>query len=313
MKIILLGYGSMGKVHLNAYLRMKNVEVVGIYSVSNRGHIHGIRFVDRLDEALNLDAEAVDICLPTFLHREVFDQALAKGKHVFLEKPVAHTMEDLQAMRDAAAKSGKKVMVGQVLRYFPEYRRLKERIDPNKPASALCSRRAKLPQGVGNWFLDRSKSGGVILDLSLHDIDYLRWVLGPVSKIYAQADPDHYYALITMRHQNGSISRIEGSWRYPGGFAQEIELAQEGQLFSYSNKQSAPLHVYTENDAEADAVELPMVALRNDPWYQELSDFVAAIKENREIPVPLEEAIESTKLALLAIESANRRQPIAVK
>ncbi|MED4925713.1 Gfo/Idh/MocA family oxidoreductase [Anoxybacillus geothermalis] len=313
MKIVLLGYGSMGKVHLNVYLRMKNVEVVGIYSTSNRGRVHDIPFVNCLDDALNLDAEAVDICLPTFLHRGAFERALAKGKHVFLEKPVAHTFEDLQAMKEAAAKSDKKVMVGQVLRYFPEYRRLRECLDPTKPTSALCSRRSKLPEGMGDWFLDCSKSGGVILDLSLHDIDYLRWVLGPVSRIYAQTDREHYYALITMRHQNGSISRIEGSWRYPGGFAQEIELAQEGQLFSYSNKQSAPLHVYTERSPESEAVELPAVALRNDPWYKELSDFITAIKENKDVPIPFEEAIESTTLALLAIESARRGQPIAVE
>lgn len=312
MKVLLLGYGTMGKAHFEAYRRMDDVEVAAVFSVSNQDGISGVPVYDDLDECLRLDADAADICLPTYLHREAFAKAIRAGKHVFLEKPVAHTREDLEWMVELAGKAEQKVMVGHVLRYFPEYRKLAERIDGGRPASALCSRRAKMPEGTGNWFADRKKSGGVILDLSLHDIDFLRLTLGPVKRIFAQADREHHYALITLRHANGSISRIEGSWRYPGGFTQEIEIAQEGKLLTYSSRNTVPLQVHVTASADEERVEVPAVALKEDPWYRELRDFVQAVKEDREVPVSLEDAYESTKLALLAVESAERKAPVSV-
>lgn len=312
VKVILLGFGNMGKVHFHAYRRMKNVEVVGIYSASRREEMDGVPVTADLDECLSWQADAADICLPTFLHKQAFAKALAYGKHIFLEKPVAHTFQDAREMLALAKQGGKKIMVGQVLRYFPEYVKLRENIDRSKPASAQLSRRAKLPEGTDHWFMDRGKSGGVILDLALHDIDYLRWTLGPVTRIYAQTDPEHYYALITMRHLNGSISRVEASWRDHGGFAMEAEIAQEGTLLTYQNRLASALHLYKPPHAVKEAVEIPAVMLHEDPYYRELAAFVGAIQDDKEVAITMGDAYESTKLALLAVQSADEKRPVPV-
>ncbi|NGQ95771.1 Gfo/Idh/MocA family oxidoreductase [Brevibacillus sp. SYP-B805] len=312
MRVILLGYGAMGRLHLAAYRRMKDVEVVAIFSTSGNASIDGIPVYRDLDECVRVEADAVDICLPTFLHKIAFVKALEAGKHIFLEKPVASSLSDAKEMLDLARKTERKIMVGQVLRYFPEYQKLREQLDPEKPVSALLSRRAKLPEGKHNWFLDRQKSGGVILDLSLHDIDFLRWTLGPVTRILAQTDQEYRYALITMRHKNKSISRIEASWRYDGGFTMEAELAQEGKLLTYHSRYTIPLHVHSLPE-EKDAVEVPAIFLHEDPYYRELADFVHAVRQDTDVSITLEDAYQSTCLALLALHSADTRKPVTVE
>ncbi|MGG1575054.1 Gfo/Idh/MocA family protein [Fictibacillus sp. NRS-1165] len=311
MKIVILGYGFIGDIHLNAYRQMNDVEVAGIYSTTRTGDLQGIPFYNDLERCLEI-ADVVDVCLPTFMHRDVFEKAVERGKHVFLEKPMAHTDEDCQRMLELEEQSSSKVMVGQVLRYFPEYRKLKESIDPDKPASTLLSRRSQLPVSAKNWSLDRRNSGGVILDLSLHDIDFARWAFGPVTRVYAQTDPDHYYALITLRHENGSISRIEGSWRYDGGFAQEADIAQENDLLTFNSQEIHPLMVHRKVSLKKDSTEVPPVLLRDDPWYLELRDFVDSIRNDGPVPVTLQDAYESTKIALLALQSAHEKRPISL-
>lgn len=311
MKIVILGYGFIGNIHLNAFLKMKDVEVAGIYSTTRTGDIQGIPVYNDLEECLEL-ADVVDVCLPTFMHREVFEKAVTKGKHVFLEKPIAHTMEDCQAMLELANSSDVKIMVGQVLRYFPEYQKLKECIDPSKPASTLLSRRSQLPVSAKNWSIQRENSGGVILDLMLHDLDFARWAFGPVTRVYAQTDADHYYALVTLRHENGSITRVEGSWRYDGGFAQEAEIAQENELYTFNSQDVSPLALHRKESVSKDSTEVPPVLLRDDPWYLELRNFVDAVRHDRPVAISLDDAFESTKLAFQAIQSAEEKRPMSL-
>ncbi|MDM5200919.1 Gfo/Idh/MocA family oxidoreductase [Fictibacillus enclensis] len=311
MKVVILGYGFIGNIHLSAYQKMNDIEVAGIYSTTKTGSIEGIPVYNDLDECLE-QADVVDICLPTFMHREVFEKAVAKGKHIFLEKPMAHTEEDCRFMLEQEQRSDVKVMVGQVLRYFPEYRQLKENIDPEKPASSLLSRRSQLPVSAKNWSLDRKNSGGVILDLLLHDIDFARWAFGPITRIFAQSDAEHYYALLTLRHENGSITRLEGSWRYDGGFVQEAEIAQENKLFTYNSQDVLPLQVHKNISASKDSTEIPAVLLRDDPWYLELREFIDAIRNDRPVPITLQDAYESTRVALLALKSADEKRPISL-
>ncbi|KSU80334.1 Predicted dehydrogenase [Fictibacillus enclensis] len=311
MKVVILGYGFIGNIHLSAYQKMNDVEVAGIYSTTKTGRIEGIPVYNDLDECLE-QADVVDICLPTFMHREVFEKAVAKDKHIFLEKPMAHTEEDCRFMLEQEQRSDVKVMVGQVLRYFPEYRQLKKNIDPEKPASSLLSRRSQLPVSAKNWSLERKNSGGVILDLLLHDIDFARWAFGPVTRIFAQSDTEHYYALLTLRHENGSITRLEGSWRYDGGFVQEAEIAQENELFTYNSQDVLPLQVHKNISASKDSTEIPAVLLRDDPWYLELREFIDAIRNDRPVPITLKDAYESTRVALLAMQSADEKRPISL-
>jgi len=126
----------------------------------------------------NSSVDIVDICTPTFTHRELAVRALEAGKHILCEKPVALTLEDARAMNGAAKKSGRKFMVGHVVRFFPQYIRVKELAaagDVGEIVMAKLHRGGSFSShGIDNWFADIAKSGGVFVDLSIHDFDFLR-------------------------------------------------------------------------------------------------------------------------------------------
>src|SRR3954469_6279703 len=123
----------------------------------------GAELTEDLDAALrDPEVDAVDICLPTPLHREDAEAAFAAGKHVFLEKPIALTLEDADAICAAADRSGRLFMVGLVLRFWPEYVELQRRVaggDLGRPLS-MSTMRLSPPVDWNDWMGDPGQAGG---------------------------------------------------------------------------------------------------------------------------------------------------------
>ena len=181
--IAMLGAGMMGNVHARAYWAIDQRNPLWIVDpIESRAKAISEKYgatVASFEEILeNSSVDIVDICTPTFTHRELAVRALRAGKHVFCEKPVALTLEDARAMDRAAKKSGRKFMVGHVVRFFPQYIRVKELAaagDVGEIVMARLYRGGSFPShGIDNWFADIAKSGGVFVDLSIHDFDFLR-------------------------------------------------------------------------------------------------------------------------------------------
>lgn len=131
------------------------------------------------------EIDAVDICLPTPIHRDVAGRAFAAGKHVLLEKPLALTVEDAEAIVAAAERSGRIFMVGLVLRFWPEYvelGRLVERGELGRP-KAVFTQRLSPPADWADWLRDRDQSGGTPVDLMIHDFDQINALLGTPSTL----------------------------------------------------------------------------------------------------------------------------------
>src|SRR5581483_8683347 len=111
---------------------------------------------------------------------EATEAALAAGKHVFLEKPIALTLEDADAIVAAAERSGRMLMVGLVLRFWPEYVELQRRVAAGELGRPLAVSALRLspPADWNDWMADRSQSGGTPVDLLIHDFDQMNWLLG---------------------------------------------------------------------------------------------------------------------------------------
>ncbi|MFD1675540.1 Gfo/Idh/MocA family protein [Alicyclobacillus fodiniaquatilis] len=305
--VLLLGKGSMGAIHQKVYASIPDVRCqVWPERITQPRNQLAQAF---RDENVNI----VDVCLPTHLHAEVAELALEYGKHVFIEKPVAREWSELERLHSAAQKAQVKVMVGHVLRYFPDYRLILERARAvGKAGMLLANRRAKRPQGSGDWFLNTRQSGGIILDLALHDIDFARLMFGPVACVFAQtAGLDETYALITLHHENQSVSQIEVSWMYTGGFHTHIEVQVDGHHWVHDNHESNPMVVHADESSVA-AVEVPLTPFREDPWTRQFKDFIRCIQEDTKSPISLHDAGESLKVALAAIQSARNKAPISV-
>lgn len=126
--------------------------------------------------------DMVDICLPTFLHAEVATEVLSMGYPVLSEKPMALNFAECQKMLEASQKSGKKLMIGQCLRFSNNYNFLKKAIEENtfgKLRTGIFRRFSAPPLwGWQNWYMDIQKSGGALQDLHIHDVDMIRYLLG---------------------------------------------------------------------------------------------------------------------------------------
>src|SRR5215217_878686 len=125
----------MGGVHLNAYANIPEVEVVGVADASRENAAAGAESIGArpyasYDELVSAeDVEVVDVCLPTAFHKDLAVRAAGEGRHVILEKPIARTMEDAQQILEAFSGDGLHLFVGHVVRFFPEYLGIKQKID----------------------------------------------------------------------------------------------------------------------------------------------------------------------------------------
>jgi predicted dehydrogenase len=161
--------------------------------------------------------DAISNTLPTHLHRKYTVAALGAGKHVLVEKPFGLTLADCNAMIAARDKSGKHLMVAHVLRFWPEYVALADFVKSGKlgkPLAAIASR-LSVPPGWADWFKDPELSGGAVLDLMIHDIDALNWLLGSPKSIYArgwESRPgswDHMHAVLDYGDSHAFVEASE--------------------------------------------------------------------------------------------------------
>ena len=193
VRLAVLGAGFMGSTHARAYATNDQAEIAAIYAASNRragplAEELGTKWVGDLDTVLNDSSiDAVDICLPTPEHLEVTRRALNAGKHVLLEKPLALTEADGEELVRLAENSDRVVMVGHVLRFWPEYVKIKELSDSGelgRPLMAQAIRRQPFP-AWSTLFSQSEKTGGAILDQMIHDYDALNWILGTPHRVSA--------------------------------------------------------------------------------------------------------------------------------
>ena len=331
MRIGLVGTGSMGHAHAPSWqlLNSSGAELVGV--VSNRtesteafAEQYGIRAYDTLSSLID-DVDILDICAPTHLHRAMTEQAAQAGKHVICEKPMALTVEDAGAMINACKTAGVHLYIAHVVRFISQYRLAKQSIDAGdigKPGVIRLTRAGYQPRKkVDNWFVDESRSGGMMLDLMVHDYDYARWIGGDVVRVYAKSvrgttpDAPGDYALVTLRFQDGAIAHIEGGWAYPPGFFRtSMDIAGTDGVIEYQSDDAQSLYTHLANppQVEADEVAVPAAKAADSPFTAQLRNFYNAIVHDETPLVTAEEALKALEVGLAAIESARTGQPVTL-
>lgn len=188
VKIGIIGTGNIAHMHLNAYRNNPDVEIYALCDINEErvrrvGEEYGVsRLYTDKDEMLRLEElDAVSVCTWNSAHAECTIAALNAGKHVLCEKPMATTVEEAEAMRDAAVRNGKLLMIGFVRRFGKDMRVLEDFRDGGAfgdfyYAKATYLRRNGNP---GGWFGDKSRSGGgPLIDLGVHVIDFVRFAMG---------------------------------------------------------------------------------------------------------------------------------------
>lgn len=315
-RVGIVGTGFMAHVHAERYREM-DVTVSAVAAPSGPCPFieeHGFdaeayEDATALCEAATVDA--VDLCTPTDTHADLVATAAEYDLDTFVEKPVASTLSDAERLAATVADADIACMVGHVLRYFPEYERARTLYENGKigdPGIARARRLSPFPGWSNGWYVDRKRSGGVFVDLAIHDFDYLRWLWGDVERVFARTHQDgtEEHGFATLRFANGAVGYVEASWAQDparGDLTTELELAGNDGLIECTPSEDS----FVTYSGEESTVKSPVAA---DGYRRELGHFLDCVETDTTPDVTVEDSVDSLCIALAARESAASGRPV---
>ncbi len=329
-RVGIIGTGAIARHHALQWQKLP-VKLEGYYDIipaaseAFSDQFGGVAYTTREELLANVDV--VDICTPAVAHKESVLAAAAAGVPMVCEKPLARHLADCRDMVAACEAAGTPLFVAHVVRFFPQFAKAKEAINKGligKPGMVRTTRGGSFPRFgsrsesvYGNFDL----SGGVVLDVSIHDIDFVRWCCGEVERVFARGltfrgikERDH--ALITLRFASGAIGHIEGSWAHPPGqFRTRLEIAGDQGLFEWDSTDPGPVSqalLDPDSPAQAKRTHASPLSPLDDPYCAELSHFLSCLDTGAPLLVTPYDALMAVKIALAAIESMRSGRPIDI-
>ncbi|MBG6237754.1 myo-inositol 2-dehydrogenase/D-chiro-inositol 1-dehydrogenase [Mycetocola sp. CAN_C7] len=311
--VALLGAGAISRVHASAWKEL-GAEVL-VYSAAGAQELaeqYGLEVVDTLQEALRR-ADCVDIVTPTGTHRALARAAIDAGKNIVCEKPLTLSARESREVYDAAREAGVHIYPAHVVRFTAPYVAAHRAVVAGRIGKVAVARffRGGSSPAVGTWFQDEAASGGIIMDLMIHDLDQARWTCGEVETVYAVQSPptldnvvpSFVSAHVTLTHVGGAISHIRATWGAVGTpFTTGFSIAGDAGVLHYDSTDSTGLTTSL-HGAESSGLVVPTSALRESPYLTELREFAEAFTGGPEPRVNAEDGAVAVYLAQAAYQS----------
>ena len=318
-RVGIIGTGFMGGVHAEAW-QGTDASLVAILERSKESKIgdmgrFGVSVHTDLTEFLNA-VDVVDICVPTYLHAHFALAAAAAGKPTICEKPLSLAAEESLDVLEAFSSRGLLLQVGHVLRFSPEYSAARNAVrlgEIGDLASLRLHRLSFAPKrGRHSWFNDESKSGGIVFDLMIHDLDYALWLAGDVTSVYARSAPGGPgHAIAILQHANGVISHIEGSWSEPQPlFRTKAEIAGSSGVIEFSSDESSPLTLRSHQSAAEASTGGRDYSVGANPFELELQHFMDLLDGDVEPVITALDGLQAVRLAEATRQSVNTGRPV---
>jgi predicted dehydrogenase len=298
-RIGIIGLGFMGRMHYETYEKLPQARVVAVADADPKraagdlsggwGNLAGGTIqqlpMDRITGTTdwrelirNPDVDIVDICLPTPTHVEVVTEALAAGKNVLCEKPLARSVAEARTIAAAAAKAKGFFMPAMCIRFWPEWEWLKRTVAEGhygKVKSANFRRMGAMPVG---WYRDGKLSGGALFDLHVHDVDFIYYLFGKPQGVYSRGyskttgEIDHVQT--QYLYDTGTLVSAEGSWCMADGwpFSMRYTVNFERASADFDSSRPDTLIVYGDNKSEIITTNKP------DGYAGEMSYFIECVK-----------------------------------
>jgi len=257
--IAIVGLGFMGAMHAQVYSQLKDAQVVAIIDLGKAKAQKALRklgidvpvFPSVSAAVAAVEIDVVDICLPTDVHAVIALEAIALGKQVFCEKPLALNTSDARKIVTAAKKAGVFLQVGQCIRFWPEYQAFEAFVKSGKAGKLLSlsmQRRAARPgYSDGDWLNNGERSGGAALDLHIHDTDFVHHLLGQPQAVTSRGtvDATGWSHIFTTYHFPDVVVTAEGGWNYPKnwGFQMAFQAVFENGAVEFDSGASPTLTV----------------------------------------------------------------------
>jgi myo-inositol 2-dehydrogenase/D-chiro-inositol 1-dehydrogenase len=321
LNVGIVGAGWVAAVHGNAYRTSPGVRITAVTDpvpakAERLAEQTGAQAVRDVDELIASGVHIVDVCTPPQGHADAAIQALEAGLHVFCEKPLARSLDDARRIVKAAADAPGLLTVGHVSRYEPDHATAKALVEQGQIGRLRMIKHSTTTSLPGwseaGWLADTAKSGGPLLDQAVHSFDYFGWLTGSPAIRMSAVGADSgagpaTYCLATVRYADDTIAQAEVSWAHPPGrgFTLAVELVgTEGRLtWSYDQLVGGVLY-----PREGEPEQYDVLSDRG--FTAEMRAFTDAIRAGGPSPVPADEALESLRVALAALESVRTGQTI---
>ncbi len=297
IRAALIGYGGMGHFHASCYPKQQHVKLVAVCDCnpekfkekkaeinlgeSGDSSLKDIATFGSYEELCRgIRFDMLDICLPCHLHAEYAIRAMRDGYHVLCEKPMARTVAQADRMIRVSRETGRKLMIAQCIRFSPAYRFLKEIHAKKKYGQLLrldMRRNSTLPKT--SWYRDPAKSGGALLDLHLHDTDFINSLLGVPEAVYTQGierDTGGIDDLMSSYYFAGeTVVNSEGSWCKGKWFCSGIAVFRKATLEIINDTQ---VNIYR-TDRKTEEVRFDK---DTNPYFNEIAYFADCIRKKTE-------------------------------
>jgi predicted dehydrogenase len=341
IKVGIIGFGFMGSMHAQAYHALADVSITAIADIATEQTQEKVSklglnipvYPDLETLLASAEVDVIDICGPTDQHLELATRATRAGKHLFIEKPLALTLEDCRAIQSATNAAGVFVQVGHCIRFWPEYMKLKQIVDSGTYGtlkSLSLTRRSPRPGG-GNphhWVNQVERCGGAAVDLHVHDTDFINHLLGLPQSVYSRttqgsSGPDHIF---THYHYPHTTVQAEGGWDYPEnyGFSMTFEAIFENACIHYNSASKTPFLLTSRDHApvsiDLEPTEAPTKARHSEGnisslggYFNEINYFINCLK-NKQPPAiaTVQQASDSIRILLAELESAQNGQTVSI-
>jgi len=336
LNIGIIGLGFMGKVHFNTYAKIKGAKVTAIADVDGRkrsgdwsgiagnigaaGRRQDLRGIHVYENAADLlkdpAVDVVDITLPTYLHARWAIRALKSGRHVICEKPMALKSAEAVTMIAAARAARRRLFIAQCIRFWPAYAKTRELVlgkKFGKVVSAVFTRLSTRPTwSWQGWLEDPRKSNACVLDLHIHDADFVLYLLGKPRSVLSRAVKNKNGGLDHVTtfydYAPGTLIQAEGAWEYNAGFpfSMAFRIALEKATLNF-DAQGLLL-------CPAKGQAKPVAVAEGDGYFHELKHFLDCIRRNCASPVvPPESALQSVQLIEAEAKSARSGKIVRFK
>ena len=323
----LIGCGGMGR-SLGKQLRtIEAARLVGVTDISPEAaakageelEAPGFESAEALLEQPGLDA--VIIASPGCEHRPLTELAAARGKHVFVEKPLAANTRDCDAMMEAAAGAGITLMVGQVLRYYTTWWKIIEMVRQGEIGQPWGITVTRISGGWGGWAQawrnSLEQSGGLLMEVNAHEIDFMCQVCGDVERVYAEADkfgedpadyPNLYF--VSMRFKNGAVGMLHSSTVSAlNDLSGKVQGSEGTILYTNGFGGAGEIRHARRGDKEPKVIPVSEIQVEQ-PVRKELRLFVEAVQKGEPPAIPASEGRRNVAIAEAAYESARTGQPV---
>ena len=326
LNIAMIGAGRMGQTHAGVLKMLSQVRITDIvdFSPENAQKVAAVfgAKVSEEDEVLaDPDIDAVFITTPTPAHAESIKKAAKAGKAIFVEKPLAHTLEASREVVEVVQKAGVPCQVGFMRRFDPAYLEAKKRIDAGELGQLENFRAiSRDPYQPKLEFL--KTSGGLLVDMGIHDFDSARYFFGEVEEVYAVGSAVRddrltefglfNLAVATMRFQNGAVGTLENALNTAYGYEVATTILGEKGKYHLEKRQQLGFEFWGEEGVSND---YPQHFDQRFPeaYANEVIAFAKNVHAGKPVSPTAEDALESSRLALAAQGSLETGEIVKVK